>query len=229
MCCVDIVRYQVWFIELIIFVYFFIFHFIPSSECGYVVVPLFNRTEGLFMLYRIADLKKIGENVHSLPNLSNESLNLLSSFGILRDNCYFSKVLVKNVIDQSKEQLLSYLSDIFGVSRCDINILKQSFIKKSIVCIIKFASFNHYIHFENIVLPHNLVLLNRVKNQSRVKSSVNYSSLISVKLVSENVTLVSGNQSGFSSNSVCNALGAGVSPIPSVNCPQSPKSHRSDP
>lgn len=69
---------------------------------------------------------------------------------------------------------------------------------------------------------NTIYLLNRVKNQSRVKSSVNYSSLISVKLVSENVALVSGNQSGFSSNSVCNALGAGVSPIPSVNCPQSP-------
>lgn len=137
------------------------------------------------MLCRIAELKNIGENLHENCLPSNELVKLLSSFNILRgqsSNFFFSKVLVKKVAGQTNEQVFCYLSEFFDVSRYEINILKESFDKNTIVCLVKFANFNNYIQFENIVLPHNLTLLNRVNSQSRVKSSVCFSSLIVVKI-----------------------------------------------
>lgn len=141
-----------------------------------------------FMPYRIAELKNIGKRVHNQCNPSRVLINLLESFDILRDqinSIHFCKVLVRKVTSQINGQVLCYVSEFFNVSRRDVNILKENFVENIVVCLIKFAKLSNYIQFENIVLPHNLTLLNKVNNKSRVKSTVNYSSLINVKI--ENV------------------------------------------
>jgi len=135
------------------------------------------------MFYRAADLKKIGEISHNLVNPSENILNSLISFDILRDKCiksHYCKVLVKNVVDWSSEQVFSYLSVVFDIPRHEINIVKRSFVNKSVVCLIRFININNYVHIENLVLPHNLTILNRVNKCVRVNSSVNFNSLIVV-------------------------------------------------
>ena len=154
------------------------------------------------MLYRTDELRNIGERFDKHCQPSRELLNSLSSFNLLRgtsSRIHYCKVLVKKVTGESNQRVLCFLSDFFHVLRDDLFILKESFDKNSIVCQIKFADFNNYINFENVVLPHNLTLLNRVNQQYRVnhynltfpnrvnnrhyvKSSVNLNSLVNIKL-----------------------------------------------
>lgn len=65
------------------------------------------------------------------------------------------------------------------MSYLDIIVIKRSFLQNSVTCFVKFVNFNSYIHYENLVLPHNHTLLNRV-NRRRAIKSVNFSSLIRI-------------------------------------------------
>lgn len=149
------------------------------------------------MLYRIQDLIGIGKS-EQINHPNQPILSKLESFDILRHNfqAHFCEVLVRNAFNLTNEQVLCFLSQFFEVPRCDVNAIKNSFINNTIICLVRFANFNNYIHFENIVLPHNLTLLNRVNSRRvnrRVIGTVNFSSLVSVNVCND----IDSGDSGF--------------------------------
>src|ERR1044071_816162 len=109
------------------------------------------------MQYSSIELKNIGKGLQSNRIPSDNLLNSLHSFDLLSRNksnsrCFFSKVLVRNCFGLTSERVCRYLSEYFNVSRRDVNIIKESFVKNTFVCLIRFINFNHYIQYENSVL-----------------------------------------------------------------------------
>lgn len=135
------------------------------------------------MHYRTSELIEIGKRVQNINKPSDQLIIPLESFDLHHekaDEMHYSKVLVRNYRDWSSDRVCQFLSDFFRVFRQHVNVVKESCLKKEFVCLVEFTNFDHCIHFENIVLPHNLTLLNRVNRHPRAKNVINFHPLITV-------------------------------------------------
>lgn len=91
-----------------------------TDECVVVVAAVLLSSYGAQqMLYRKDDLRKIGEIVRKNRNPSEDLLNSISRFHLERDiivsKIHYSKVLVRNIVDWSRERVFTFFRNFFAL------------------------------------------------------------------------------------------------------------------
>lgn len=143
--------------------------------------------------YGVIDLKQL--NCKCTHSLDTSAINKLNDFDIFKacdlfclNNSFYCDLLIKNVdsCHLDNTNLINNISSFFNVLTTDIVPIKYKLIKNkinSIKFVIKFQNFSSYIHYENIILPRDWIILNRTHSS---KSTVAHQ-YISRTLVSINV------------------------------------------
>lgn len=122
----------------------------------------------------------------SLINLKSRNI-----FKTCEPNCtngvFCCELLVKNLnsVDLNNTRLSNNICSFFNVNISDVFAIKYKFINNkvnSIKFLVKFESFNQYINYENIILPRNWVILNRLHSLKSTAIQYNERSLVVVEV-----------------------------------------------